>query len=316
MDKRKLFHILGYLLLALVIYYSVDFDSFVEYLGKFSLPVAIILILAATIDRFTMAAKWMHLCSALKMTTGFYQFLKIYYVASFLSYCLPTSIGGEVYKAARLSRTENSHDVLASMFVEKIVGIFSTVSFAWAGVLYITFNLSSENSSTLFYILVGCTFAAISLTWLSLHPVAQGTTIRLLGKFRLAKYIEKLAEAYSGYKNHPGILIQNFFIALFETALQLSIMCGVALAMDIDIALPLIASIIAVTEFIRRVAIILDGWGLATALQIFMYSLIGITAEHALLIALLSHAVHFSASLPGGLIMLTDRWDKPQPKSA
>ncbi len=44
----------------------------------------------------------------------------------------------------------------------------------------------------------------------------------------------------------------NFLIAIFETALQLTIMCGVGLALNIDIPLPLLASIIAVTEFIRR----------------------------------------------------------------
>lgn len=310
MNKHHLYHIIGYLLLATIIYFAVDLETLISNLEMISLAAAVILVIAATVDRFTMAVKWMHLCSALHMTASYTQFLKIYYVASFLGYCLPTSIGGEVYKAARLSRTENSHDVLASMFVEKIVAVFSTVSFAWAGVLYITFNKGSENSSTLFYILTGFTIAAIFITWASLHSVIQEKIIKLLGRFRFAKYIEKLTAAYSGYKNHPQTIFWNFLIAIFETALQLSIMCGVGIALNIDIPLPLLASIIAVTEFIRRVAIILDGWGLATALQIFMYSLVGISVEHALLIALLSHAVHLIASLPGGLLMLTDRWDK------
>ena len=113
---------------------------------------------------------------------------------------------------------------------------------------------------------------------------------------------------FTDYRNHPGVIGWNFLIALFETGLQLAIMCGVALALDLDIPLPLLASIIAVTEFVRRVAIVLDGWGLATALQIFMYGLVGISGAQALLIALLSHAVHFIASLPGGVLMLTDRW--------
>lgn len=309
-NKYKLFHFAGYLLLAFIIYFTVDLETFIEHLHKISLSAAIALIIVATLDRFTMAIKWMHICSALNMTTSYFQFLKMYYVATFLGYCLPTSIGGEVYKAARLSRFEKSHDVLASMFMEKIIGIFSTVSFAWAGVLYITFNLNNESSSTLFYILTGFTVTALLVSWASLHPTVHEKIIKLLGKFRLRKYIEKLTNAYSEFKNHQQTLFWNFLLAIFESALQLAIMCGVGLALNIDIALPLLASIIAVTEFIRRVAIVLDGWGLATALQIFMYSLVGITTEHALLIALLSHAVHFIASLPGGALMLTDRWDR------
>jgi len=309
-SKYNFYHIVGYVLLAVIIYFAVDLETLIAHLYEISLPAAILLVILATVDRFTMALKWKHICSALSMATKFSQFLRIYYVATFLGYCLPTSIGGEVYKAARLSRFEKSHDVLASMFMEKIVGIFSTVTFAWAGVLYITFNLSNENSTTLFYILAGFTIAALLATWASLHATVHEKIIKLLGKFQIGKYIEKLTAAYSGYKHHQQVIFWNFLFAIFETALQLSIMCGVGIALNIDIPLPMLASIIAVTEFIRRVAIILDGWGLATALQIFMYSLVGITVTDALLIALLSHAIHFIASLPGGILILTDRWDK------
>ncbi len=309
-NKHKILHFASYLLLAFIVYFTIDLETFISNLSKISLPVIFILVIAGTIDRFTMAAKWKQLCSALNMTANYSQILKIYYVATFLGYFLPTSIGGEVYKAARLSRSEKSHDVLASMFAEKIIGVFSTVSFAWAGVLYITFNLNNENSAILFYILSGFTIIAIAVTWASLHSTIQGKVIQLLSRFRFGKHVEKLSTAYSGYKSQPQTLLWNFLIAIFESALQLAIMCSIGIALNIDIPLPLLASIIAITEFIRRIAILLDGWGLATTLQIFMYSLVGISVEHALLIALLSHAVHLIASLPGGLLILTDRWDK------
>ena len=309
-SKHNFYHIAGYILLASFIYYSVDLEELVGHIYKISPVSALILILAATIDRFIMAAKWMHISSALKMTTHYFQFLKIYYVATFLGYCLPTSIGGEVYKAARLGRSEQSQDVLASMFMEKIIGVFSTVAFAWTGVLYITFNLSNENSTTLFYILTGCTVAALCITWASLSPVIHNKIIKLLSKSRISGFVKKLLNAYSGYKGQQYLIFWNFLIAIIETGLQLSIMCAIGLELNLDTPLPILASIIAVTEFIRRIAIVLDGWGLATALQLFMYSLVGIAVEHGLLIALLSHAVYFIASLPGGILILTDRWEK------
>ena len=205
--KYYLYHFAGYVLLAIIIYFAVDLETFTDHLSKISLFAAIVLIMAATIDRFTMAIKWMHLCSALNIGSGYFLFLKIYYVATFLGYCLPTSFGSEVYKAARLSRFEKSHDVLASIFMEKIIGVFSHVTLAWTGVLYITFNLNNENSSTLFYILTGFTAAAIIVTWASLHSTIQGKIVKLLQRLKIGKYIEKLTAAYSGYKNHRQILI-------------------------------------------------------------------------------------------------------------
>lgn len=298
------------MLLAIVVYFTVDLRKFTDHLAMISASALMLLVIIATLDRFVMALKWQQLCAALKMTSGYIRFLKMYYVATFLGYCLPTSLGGEVYKAVRLSKFENNHDVVASMFMEKIIGIFSTVSYAWIGVLYIAFKYGGENSSQLFYILVGFTVTSIIVTWASLHATVQKKALSLLGNNRIAKYAEKLTASFSDYKNHQGVIYGNFLIALFESLLQLTIMCGVALALQLDIPLLMLASIIAVTEFVRRVAIVLDGWGLATALQIFMYGLVGITGAQALLIALLSHAVHFVASLPGGVLLLTDRWDR------
>lgn len=309
-NKYKYFHIAGYILLAIIVYLTVDFRKFIDHLGMISVNAVILLVFIATLDRFVMALKWKQLCDALKMSSKYVRFLKMYYVATFLGYCLPTSIGGEVYKAVRLSKFENNHDVVASMFMEKIIGIFSTVSFAWIGVLYIASNFGGENSRMIFYILIGFTGVAAIITWASLHATVQEKVLGLLGNNRVSTYVEKLSASFSDYKNHLGIIYGNFLIALIESLLQLLIMCGVAMALNLDIPLPMLASIIAVTEFVRRVAIVLDGWGLATALQIFMYGLVGITGEQALLIALLSHAVHFVASLPGGILMLTDRWGK------
>lgn len=301
---------MGYILLATIIYNTVDYVTFAKQIKQFTTPTILILLTVATVDRFVMAYKWMHLCVALKLEAKFSRFLKMYYVASFLGYCLPTSLGAEAYKAARLSRYENGHKVFASMFMEKIVGIFATVSYAWVGVLYLSFSIEASNSCLLFYILIGVSIFALGATWASMHPGMQNIIISLGGRIGIAKSLKKLTEVYGSYKTQKITILLNYIVALFESALQLFIMCGVAIELNSKASLLVLISIIAITEFVRRAAIILDGWGLATALQIFMYGLVGITGEQALLIALLSHAIHFTASIPGGGLMLTDHWDR------
>jgi uncharacterized membrane protein YbhN (UPF0104 family) len=195
--SNRLYHLLGYILLTIVIYYTVDFESFTVNLKQVSLPAILVLLILATADRFTMAFKWMHLCTALNLDPKFSRFLKIYYVASFLGYCLPTTLGGEAYKAARLSRYEDGHKVFASMFMEKIIGVFSTVFFAWAGSIYISFSLPNENSALLLYGLLGLTTLAVGATWASLHTGLQSIIIKISSRFRIGKTLEKLTVAYS-----------------------------------------------------------------------------------------------------------------------
>ncbi len=76
------------------------------------------------------------------------------------------------------------------MFMEKIIGVFSTVTFAWAGVLYITFNLSKENSATLFYILTGL-YNRRHHRYMSITtPRCTGKILKLLDRFKIGKYFE------------------------------------------------------------------------------------------------------------------------------
>ncbi|MBU1017093.1 flippase-like domain-containing protein, partial [Patescibacteria group bacterium] len=52
--------------------------------------------------------------------------LKLYYIGSFLSNFLPSTIGGDVYKAYKLGKdTENMAGAVASVFMERLVGVVS-----------------------------------------------------------------------------------------------------------------------------------------------------------------------------------------------
>jgi len=301
--------IAGFILLAAIAYYTVEFSDFLNGLKKLSLPAIAILLFLGTVDRFIMAYKWHLLCQALGMTTPFHRYLSIYYVSTFIGYTLPTSMGAEVYRVARLGRTESGTAVFASMFMERLVGAISNIFFAWGGALYLSISIQSENMDTLFTLLIGSTILVILVTIASFHPSLHRFTLDIAKRLKFGLLLQKFTTAYAEFGNQKRALITNIGWGIIETGLQLIMLTGVAVALQIELSITILLAIIGITEFIRRVAIILDGWGLATALQLFMYGLVGLNGAEALLIALLGHALLFFSGLPGGLILLLDRWE-------
>ena len=289
-------------------YYTVDLESFLTSLKKISIPLIVALLLVGNADRFLMAYKWWHLCQALNMTTPFSLYVKLYYISSFLSYAVPSAVGGEVYRAIRLSRGEESHNVLASIFMEKIIGILSVVSFAWVGVLYLLQSQSSEKMDLIFYILLVFSVIFISIALLAMHVRVQAFFITFLQKYKFSTYLEKLSKSYSEFRYNKSVLCLNFIIALVETSVQYLMVLGIAYGLDIRLEQFDVIAIIAISEFVRRIAMLIDGWGLATVLQVFLYGIIGMSGAEALLLSLLSRVIFFGAGLPGGLFLVFDRW--------
>ena len=100
--------------------------------------------------------------------------MRAYYGASFLSYCLPTSLGGELYRGLRLSQlTGRKADVWASMLVEKLVGVSATVLLAWAGLGYLLTQDLTTDRSTIFLVLFAVTGALLLTLSLSLWSPVQ-----------------------------------------------------------------------------------------------------------------------------------------------
>ena len=205
----------------------------------------------------------------------------------------------------------DTHRAFATMFMEKVVGAMATVSIAWVGMAYILMEIEHEQSMAVFYMMLIVTLLSIGCALLSLHPAIHSFILDKVSGFKRAKFINKLSEAYSDFTNAKMALFYNYLMSVAETLLQLMITCIVGLALGIEMSILLFSSVIAVSELIRRLAVMFDGWGLATGLQIVLYSMAGVTAAEALALVLVTRAVHFFVSLPAVFVLLGDKWKLP-----
>jgi acetyltransferase-like isoleucine patch superfamily enzyme/uncharacterized membrane protein YbhN (UPF0104 family) len=301
--------VLGIAVLAILVAYQVDFRELRGNVAAVSLLSFAGLWLVAVAGRLLMAVKWRHLCGALGIRAPLGEWVAAYLAASFLSYFLPTSLGGDVYRGWRLTRaTSNGPAVVASLVMEKLIGVVAVVGFAWAGLVHLVASGTAPQSRGTFLALGGVTAAACLAFLVSLAPAVH----RLLGRFGPAA---KLSAAYASFASRRGILVANTGLAALEAAIRVAVTVGAARAMGLEAPLAALCAIVAVGEFVRRCTMVLDGWGLSESIRIVTYGLIGISGGDALAIGVVSHAAMALSGLPGAFVFFRDpaRAEIPRP---
>ena len=299
--------ILGLVLLAVLAWRFVDFGEFARSLSVLG-PWAVVGLLAVSIvDRFLMAGKWAHLGRAMGLPVPFSEYAASYWAASFLGYFLPTTLGGEIYRGYRVSRVAGRNsDVLATMILEKLLGILATILFAWAGLAYLLFAGLTPAAREIFLVLLVVTGVAMALFVASFVPVTHEWALSLFERIGGGGPIRKISAAYTSFRGRPGAVVANLGLAIVENAVQLALTWGAAVALDIGVDPLIFLAIVAVTQFLRRITMIFDGWGLSEALRLVTYGLIGVSGSDTLAIALVGHATMALASVPGALVFFRD----------
>jgi uncharacterized protein (TIRG00374 family) len=312
---RRLMHAAVLLVLAYLAYRFIDFRLLGRTLAT-TPPTALVLLLAlATADRWLMAVKWRQLCRTFGCEVPLLRFVRIYYGSSFINYCIPSMIGGDLYRAVALGRDMpgKKEHVLASVAMEKVIAVFATIVSAWLGLAWLLWRYDAPVQRTAFGLLAAASTGAAVAIALSLHPGIHPRLARMLISLRLGRFAaayERIYEAYLGFVRHRAVLARNLALAFVENGVQISVTFVAAWALRVDVPLTDLAAIIVVAQLVRRIAIYVEGKGLAEGLNVAMFGLVGVQPSVALAISLLGHAANILASFPGAFAAFLYREDR------
>ncbi|GIX49598.1 MAG: hypothetical protein KatS3mg131_3809 [Candidatus Tectimicrobiota bacterium] len=260
------------------------------------------LILAVmTLDRLLMAWKWAVLLWAVGLKVPFSALVRFFYQGTFAGTFLPTSLGGDALRAYLVVRaTGATYPVVASLAIEKAMGLLSAVSWALAGMAYFL-HRSPAFPAVWAWGLLAVAAGGHGAFWLSLHPRCRAAVHRWLSasRSRLAQGTGRFLEAYVQYGKHRRALAWNGMLTVVEHGLQLCIVLAMAYGLGIVADPLLFLSVATVHTLLYRLPIAPDGWGVGEASAIGLYGLIGILPEQAFSLAFLSHVMQLLVALPG-----------------
>ena len=151
--------------------------------------------------------------------------------------------------------------------------------------------------------------------------MAQGLHRRLLGAVerlapkRLGSALERLSVAYRLVGGRRWAVFGVQLLTIVEHLVQFLMLYFSGRAIGVSLELPLFLAGISVVAMLRRVAIYIEGWGLAQMAAVLVLTLLGISVEQSLSLSLLSDAMAFVASLPGLLLLVRDAVTSRVPSS-
>ncbi len=270
-----------------------------------SIPIySIVIILGLwTVDRCLMAWKWLLLLRGLRVQIEFAALIRFYYQGSFAGLFLPSSLGGDVLRAYWVSRNSGAtHEVIAALLMEKLIGFVSALNWAFIGLIVFVFTfLPGAAVRWAMTAFVGA-LVLNSLFLFSLQPCCARLIQRSLARvprLRFIGFFQRLCGAYSRYSDCRSTLVWNGLLTIVEHSLQMLIIFAMAKSLGIDVNAILFLAITGIYLLVCRIPLSPDGWGVGEVTAIGLFGLIGVPPESGFALALLAHVLQTIVVLPG-----------------
>jgi len=226
----------------------------------------------------------------------------LYFIGSFFNNFMPTSIGGDVYKIAKLGRKiKDNANALSATFMERFTGMIALVIISYVGLVQ-TFDFwvsllpaSLSSSGALVFVfkavlILGFWIAAVMgflfLKFFSIRiPAIERVYVSII------KYVSEKRVIF--YAFLTSFIVQ--FIAIFTHYLVFK-------AIGVDLPVTYSLFVFPVVFLASFVIPSLNGIGVQDALYIEFFSVVGVTDSVSLSASLIYHLFRMFVSLIGGVL--------------
>lgn len=258
----------------------------------------------ATADRLLMAWKWWLLVRDRDATLGLWAAIRAYYLASFVGYFLPMTVGADAVRVGALARAGRTAVLVASIVLERLIGALAQAVLAGLSVAtLVSLGLGAEvgpGERWALAALVALAFLAFPFSF----PVARGLAGRLGARDGWGGALRALAEQYAGYGASTGLLCVFFGLTLIEGALPVVIHYTAGRAIGLDPGWTFYIATVPLVYLVARLPVSIGGLGFLELSFVSLAGLLGVGWTDAFAIAGLATALYLTALIPGAFLYL------------
>lgn len=247
------------------------------------------------------ALRMKYILSIYNIQVTIWYMTKLYILGNFYNNFLPTQMGGDVYKAYRLSKdilneSLDKKDIIAKSTFTVFMDRFSGLAILYLmGLVGISLSIDS-NSFIIHPVLIAISIMLLSVLLYYLAIKLLSKKIDIVYKFKIANKL---------FIKNINISIKVFLIAFLVQifAIFTQIFCFYAIGVKTDLIYSIfIIPIITLMGLIPSI----NGIGIQDIGFIFFFSVIGINREIAFAASILYHGVRLVTSLWGGIILFKE----------
>jgi len=302
------------LTLLTVIFFKLDWSKAAE-LFRFSDPAWWAVALLTTFGAVVISAyKWQLILKSQRVRITVSRLTSSYLIGLFLNNFLPTSMGGDVFRAYDVARISGeTPKAIASVIAERVLAMATLAVSAIAGLLF-GYGLTGRFAWMVVFFCFGCGL----LVWASLDIRWVGYLTRRISFIDTDKIRWKVEEARSALQapvRDRQTLVSVLLLSVVFQAVVVAVHLAVFKALGIDVDLLLLMIFVPIVSAAAMLPISINGIGVHQGTSILLYGAVGISVTQATAQSLGFLFIVMLASLPGSLLLILRKSYKERPIS-
>jgi len=258
-----------------------------------------LLIAAIFAARLMSALRWYVLLRGLHSAVSYTGVLRLTFVSDFIGYFAPGSLGVDALRLYGMSRTTSNLALSAtSMVVERMLAFLALIVLVVIGLAFQLPVLPPEIGRLAW---VGLALLVLALVGLMAPPFRR-TTLWLLSHRRLTRLhsgAQKVHRSLDQYRARPGLLASSFVIAVLFQLMRCANTAIGAAAFGVHLPFLLYVVIMPVIILITLLPISIAGLGVRELGFVYLFGQVGMPAEVALSLSLLTRLLTILLAVPG-----------------
>jgi len=249
-------------------------------------------------------SRWKVILEASGFHLAFARLLAINLVGMFFSNFLPSSVGGDLFKAFYVADSRKYGQVISTTLLSRFIGMIATFLF---GLLSMRFASEALKQQPWWPSCGVALTMAAALSVALLAPGVERRVVNLLHWIRVPdRYVHRvsnLLDPLRAWRRQWQTVLLTLVLALLFLVIGFSLVVYFcSLSLNIVLPLPSVAMIAAIASIAFALPITFNGIGVAEGVYVYLFMTLGVSAEKALLLALLFRALLAAQALLGGVI--------------
>ena len=266
-----------------------------------SLPHLALVLTLVAVDRAVMVYRWWLLLTASGVPVSAGHATRIFLISSFVGSFLPAGVGGDAARTYGLRQhTGNGGEALASVLVDRVLGMVSLGTMALAGLL--AWRAGQGVSSLVTGGAVALMVGSLTLFWLdrAVHHLwadrAHAT--------RLGRAVVRVADALSRYRDRPRALAAVLAWSIGVQILRIgeAYVLGLGLGLTVPLSAYLLFMPIGLLMLLLPVSV--SGFGLPQGVFVWMLRPLGVPDATSFALSTLIVLTGLAGNLPGLVLWL------------
>lgn len=251
------------------------------------------------------ALRWRLLTGKFEINVPLIKLLKFYYIGSFVSFFLPTAIGGDLARIVLLRREVDSLEIASStVIVERILGLLSIiVLFAFS----LIFGIQQVIEISFFLPVVGFILVFIFILWFLFYFPENWLKKLFFFSPSLHEKVHNIFLALKSFRNETGLILQGLILSILFQSAMIVVYYLLALAINLKIPFQYFLLFMPLVWVLSLIPLSLNGLGIREGSFIYLFSLLGYSSELLSFVSMLGVVLLISQGLIGGALFLFNK---------